>query len=38
VLARAGQLQGSPDELKVEDFWYLEPLNNAKEKLGMSDG
>jgi NitT/TauT family transport system substrate-binding protein len=38
VLSRAGQLQGSPDELKVEDFWYLEPLENAKEKLGMSDG
>jgi hypothetical protein len=26
VLSRAGQLQGTPDELKVEDFWYLEPL------------
>jgi NitT/TauT family transport system substrate-binding protein len=26
VLSRAGQLQGAPDELKVEDFWYLEPL------------
>jgi NitT/TauT family transport system substrate-binding protein len=38
VLAQSGQLQGSPDELKVEDFWYLEPLKNAKEKLGMTDG
>ena len=38
VLARAGQLEGSPDELKVEDFWYFEPLQAAKEKLGMTDG
>jgi hypothetical protein len=34
VLASAGQLEGSPDELKVEDFWYLEPLEDAKAKLG----
>jgi NitT/TauT family transport system substrate-binding protein len=38
VLSRAGQLEGSPDELKVEDFWYVEPLQAAKEKLGMTDG
>ena len=38
VLSRAGQLQGSPEELKVEDFWYFEPLQAAKEKLGMTDG
>jgi NitT/TauT family transport system substrate-binding protein len=35
VLAQAGQLQGSPDELKVEDFWYFEPLEAAKKRLGM---
>jgi len=28
----AGQIEGDPDELNVEDFWYLEPLN---EVLGM---
>jgi NitT/TauT family transport system substrate-binding protein len=37
VLSRAGQLQGSPDELKVEDFWYMEPLEGAKEELEMSE-
>jgi NitT/TauT family transport system substrate-binding protein len=35
VLSQSGQLQGSPDELKVEDFWYFAPLEAAKEKLGM---
>ena len=35
VLSSAGQLQGSPEELKVENFWYFEPLETAKEKLGM---
>jgi NitT/TauT family transport system substrate-binding protein len=35
VLSSAGQLQGSPDELKVENFWYFGPLEAAKEKLGM---
>ncbi len=35
VLSQAGQLKGSPDELKVEDFWYLEPLQNAKQSLGI---
>ncbi|MGH6944539.1 MAG: ABC transporter substrate-binding protein [Geminicoccaceae bacterium] len=35
VLARAGQLQGPPEELQVEDFWYLEPLKAAKQKLQM---
>jgi NitT/TauT family transport system substrate-binding protein len=35
VLSRAGQLEGSPEELKVEDFWYFEPLQAAKEQLGM---
>jgi NitT/TauT family transport system substrate-binding protein len=31
---KAGQMEGDPAELKVEDFWYLEPLDAAKEKLG----
>jgi NitT/TauT family transport system substrate-binding protein len=35
VLSKSGQLEGSPDELKVEDFWYLEPLEGAKEEVGM---
>jgi NitT/TauT family transport system substrate-binding protein len=38
VLSRAGQLEGSPDELKVEDFWYFEPLEKAKETVGTSGG
>jgi NitT/TauT family transport system substrate-binding protein len=38
VLSQSGQLEGSPDELKVEDFWYFAPLEAAKEKVGMSDG
>ena len=28
--SKAGQLEGSPDELQVEDFWYLEPLEQAR--------
>jgi NitT/TauT family transport system substrate-binding protein len=28
--SKAGQLEGSPDELQVEDFWYLEPLEKAR--------
>ena len=35
VLSQAGQLQGSPEELKVENFWYFAPLETAKEKVGM---
>ena len=31
---QAGQLEGNPDELKVEDFWDLGPLDRAREKLG----
>ena len=27
---KAGQLEGEADELKVEDFWYLEPLEEAR--------
>ena len=30
----AGMMEGSPDSLKVEDFWDLGPLNEAKKKLG----
>jgi NitT/TauT family transport system substrate-binding protein len=35
VLSKSGQLQGSPEELKVEDFWYFGPLEAAKAKVGM---
>jgi NitT/TauT family transport system substrate-binding protein len=38
VLARSGQLEGTPEELKVEDFWYLEPLEEAKARLGINGG
>jgi NitT/TauT family transport system substrate-binding protein len=38
VLSQSGQLEGSPDELKVEDFWYFQPLEAAKEKVGTSGG
>jgi NitT/TauT family transport system substrate-binding protein len=30
----AGQMEGPVDSLKVEDFWYLEPLQAANAKLG----
>jgi NitT/TauT family transport system substrate-binding protein len=30
----AGSLEGDPATLKVEDYWYLEPVNAAVEKLG----
>lgn len=30
----AGQLQGPAAELKVEDFWYLAPLERARKALG----
>lgn len=30
----AGQLEGPAGELKVEDYWYLAPLEKAKKKLG----
>jgi len=26
----AGQLEGEPEELNLEDFWYLEPLEKAR--------
>ena len=30
----SGSLQGDPAQLKVEDYWYLEPVNTAAKKLG----
>ncbi len=30
----AGTLEGDPADLKVEDFWYLDPLNRALDKVG----
>ncbi|HSK39425.1 MAG TPA: ABC transporter substrate-binding protein [Arenibaculum sp.] len=30
----AGELQGDPETLKVEDFWDLRPLERALDKLG----
>lgn len=32
----SGSLQGNPAELKVDDFWYLEPAETAVKKLGKS--
>jgi NitT/TauT family transport system substrate-binding protein len=28
--SKAGQLTGDPASLKIDDFWYMEPLNAAK--------
>ena len=28
----AGQLEGTPDTLKIEDFWYMKPIENAMKK------
>lgn len=30
----SGTLQGKPEDLKVEDFWYLDTLNAALDKVG----
>ena len=30
----SGSLEGNPAELKVEDYWYLAPVEAALEKLG----
>jgi NitT/TauT family transport system substrate-binding protein len=30
----AGTIQGDISKLKVEDFWYLAPLDKALDKLG----
>jgi hypothetical protein len=27
-------MEGPVDALKVEDYWYLEPLTRARSKLG----
>ena len=27
--SQAGQLEGSPDELNIDDFWYMAPLDKA---------
>lgn len=32
----SGSLEGNPAELKVEDFWYLGPANEAVKRLGSS--
>ena len=32
--ALAGQIEGDPTSLKVEDFWTFEPLNKALAKVG----
>jgi NitT/TauT family transport system substrate-binding protein len=32
----AGQLEGEPDQLQVEDFWYFDPLEPALEAVGGS--
>ena len=29
--SKAGQLTGDPASLKIEDFWYMDPLNRAKQ-------
>lgn len=30
----AGQMQGPAAEIKVEDFWYLAPLDRARKTVG----
>ena len=37
VLSMSGQLKGTPEELAVENFWHLEPLQAAKAELGVGD-
>ncbi|MEM1048655.1 MAG: ABC transporter substrate-binding protein [Pseudomonadota bacterium] len=32
----SGSLEGNPDEMKVEDYWYLAPVEEAVRKLGAS--
>ena len=31
----SGSMKGDPGKLKVEDYWYLEPVNKAAKKLDM---
>jgi len=33
----AGQLKGPVGDLKVEDFWYLKPLNDVLDEIGRVD-
>ena len=30
----AGTIKGDISKLKIEDFWYMDPLNKALDKLG----
>ena len=30
----SGSLEGNADELKVEDYWYLDAVETASTKLG----
>jgi NitT/TauT family transport system substrate-binding protein len=30
----AGTIKGDTSQLKVDQFWYLDPLNKALDKLG----
>lgn len=32
----SGSLEGNPEEMKVEDYWYLAPVEEAVRKLGAS--
>ncbi len=32
----SGSLEGNPDEMKIEDYWYLAPVEEAVRKLGAS--
>jgi NitT/TauT family transport system substrate-binding protein len=34
--AAAGQLQGDPSKLKLDDFWYFAPLEQALAKIGKA--
>jgi NitT/TauT family transport system substrate-binding protein len=38
VLSKSGQLKGTPEELAVENFWHLAPLEQAQAKLGITPG
>lgn len=37
VLRKAGQLKGPEENLRVENFWYFEPLRKAKASLGIKN-
>lgn len=38
ILERAGQLDASAGELSVDNFWYFEPLEEARAAVGVEDG